>query len=732
MCIPDIEVCRPTVASCGVGLVCACRVTNQAGHDAGDIRPRFQLTPGSTLEPHVQIFIRETGQLIHDGAVEWDSDDPLVASVTDGLWVGGEVAGDAILTASVVDAGAPLNCVALVENAGPRRGAGSVRVMAFHEVLGRPVEGVTVVVDFPSEGVADETLTTDAQGYAETVAGAGEESYSVSLFHPEFHYVTLANIESRDVAVPLNARFSSSTYLGGASGKVDLGPYRERVWDGESKQLAIGVVGTSAPLSSLIDPEGNGFRWRSPSLDCGADPRPSGCYPVAHSTLFEGTLWSSLPSGLVVGTDAGAIKENFFVPGAPGHRAIWTVSLETDLPDLGSSVGVLLSALGGDCTCDIDAERCESSCPCDLNCGREPVTRTGILSRLLPILGRSGLGLRYAELPPTDGATWDVHRQVLEAGEAPSSATFPSLDDGGQGKLEIDRPLARFVEVSVLGLPPDPWDPEGRAMDALLLIAGVEIPGQGFVPVGASFGLDSDEGVTRYGRATNGRDGVVDGTLNCLPSIGSTEPVCRLGASPLSPPGRLGLFFTPPHAGMELLPRTTVVVTLPRAVIDGGADPARWSVALTRVPGELSSTWGCFGNCLFPGPPIFADFSDGTYAPSGERMPGLHQVTFSSGGAAHDRPLKWVVYFDAADPGLFRPPPLPDGFDVNPLVPTLGIGELPPGYVRISHALVRLTDTQPFESLVARQGSSLPQWIEHAYGFAVSSGKICAQSSGCP
>ncbi|WNG16794.1 hypothetical protein [Cystobacter fuscus] len=126
---------------------------------------------------------------------------------------------------------------------------GRMRVVVTDEQTGRPIPGARVVVADAAGAVTVEALT-DEGGVALPVGGA--EAGSVSVFHEDFDYLTVAHTGLGDLSLPLRRNPTGRT--GGFEGTVQ----------GLSERLTmhLGVAGLSSPdegpgaaASSLLAPE---------------------------------------------------------------------------------------------------------------------------------------------------------------------------------------------------------------------------------------------------------------------------------------------------------------------------------------------------------------------------------------------------------------------------------------------------------------------------------------------
>ncbi|MHA7631292.1 carboxypeptidase regulatory-like domain-containing protein [Corallococcus sp. M7] len=132
-----------------------------------------------------------------------------------------------------------VTCRARVTVLPPHTASGKVRVVVTDALTGYPVEDASVVVADTLGGVTA-SESTDAQGVAVL---EGRSDASVSVFHPDFGYLTVANYDmtgTRDLRLPL--RRNPADRVGGVRARfTHLAPV------GVGGALALGMAGLSVP-----------------------------------------------------------------------------------------------------------------------------------------------------------------------------------------------------------------------------------------------------------------------------------------------------------------------------------------------------------------------------------------------------------------------------------------------------------------------------------------------------
>ena len=141
-------------------------------------------------------------------AITWSAADGSVTSTGNGVFTGKAAGTAATLGVKATVAGKDCFAKVLVVGDAPTGGA---RVIAVDELTGRPITGATVVYE-------TSTMTEDASikgSYTLGTAAAG--AATVSVFHPDFQYVTLVGVTKKDLYIPV--RRNAGQKAGGYKGK---------------------------------------------------------------------------------------------------------------------------------------------------------------------------------------------------------------------------------------------------------------------------------------------------------------------------------------------------------------------------------------------------------------------------------------------------------------------------------------------------------------------------------
>ena len=127
--------------------------------------------------------------------------------------------------------------------------AGKLRVSAIDELTGQPVLGAQVVVSVSGQS-GELALTEASDGRYEVAVSDASAAVTVSVFHADYHYVTVAGFTGRDAVVAL--RRLPAAKRGGLTGTITS-------WPESADTIAVGVAGL-AFQGNLLDFERTLFR----------------------------------------------------------------------------------------------------------------------------------------------------------------------------------------------------------------------------------------------------------------------------------------------------------------------------------------------------------------------------------------------------------------------------------------------------------------------------------------
>ncbi|MFE8599483.1 carboxypeptidase regulatory-like domain-containing protein [Archangium violaceum] len=339
-------------------------------------------------------------------------------------------------------------CTARVSVLGAAVAPGRLRAVVKDELTGRPIAGAEVVVA-DAAGAVTATATTDASGVVTLAAPA--EAGSVSVFHEDFGYLTVAHEGAagpRDLALPL--RRNPTDRYGGYKGTFRNMPV--------SADMHTGLAGLSAPdavtdvsASLLAGPV------REVAFTMGGQAReatlPAGAYVVLPGSTLAVTDVSAQGLAGVCGAapEGSESAEEAMAAGACGTRTAW--ALGGDIP-----LNALPLLSGG--TMDVGQ----------------------LLARTIPLLRTFSSSVvrdvefRLKETPPEpDTGVPDFRDQ----------AHFVTVDHDFKEDQRMGLGFQFAVRVPAL--------PSYRGyMDSAAVMGAVRVPGRGLVPLGLGMGVNTN------------------------------------------------------------------------------------------------------------------------------------------------------------------------------------------------------------------------------------------------
>lgn len=210
--------------------------------------------------------------------------------------------------------------------------AGRFGVSVVDALTGRPIAGAKVLLSRADGSVIDQageaTLDTDATGLALPASLTGLEPVSVSVFHPDFSYLTLANLHAPSGILSLALQRNPFEHFGGIAGVMSA--------PRDEKPVVLGraALSRSDDLESL-DPAAPPVNTTTLDVNSGwIDLRGT---PVSTETIIRAGALTEAPvrfSSLgQAGTCAlnGAPDEAKVAAGRCGTRAAWALAASLDL-----------------------------------------------------------------------------------------------------------------------------------------------------------------------------------------------------------------------------------------------------------------------------------------------------------------------------------------------------------------------------------------------------------------
>ncbi len=411
------EVCRGP-EDCEDGEVC------EAGEciEPPSAESCFVATPNGEISEDERIrleaFARDADGEGVPASFEWSSTNPSVATIGDSgrHAVGGSSSGTTILRAELSDG---IECDGSVELHNPGTiGEEGHRVIVSDTNTRSPIEGAEVVL-------GDGSATTTSAGGVATFQERPSGSYTVSVFHPDYNYLTLKGVESNDLRLPLTPS-SGEGPVAGFTGQFDTSQINT------SGDVTLGLAGTS--ISGGM-------------LDLGLEQLLGEPF-VNELQTPQGTQEVPLPAGMIAhGQVAGFdvdLKQTYYATSAGGARLGWGLAGEVS--------GTRLFEIFQD--------------------GENP------LAVLLPLFNRFDHATRPLQLSerPRVQDSMDID------GDGDTTEMIPDYTDFQQVDLQPSVRQNLVTEVSVSNFP---QLPDGEAELAVLLGANV-LDSAGLVPLGIS------------------------------------------------------------------------------------------------------------------------------------------------------------------------------------------------------------------------------------------------------
>jgi hypothetical protein len=692
---------------------CECFVVDGVGQipAAASAIPKVVLAPGGTRS--IQVFVaQKSGPAVPGANVSLTLDADSLFSVISGVVTAKTDAtgGTATLTATVDGLANAVTCTATLTNLGDAPTNG--RVYVFDERSGEPLSGVSVVIN---DGSTDDIGgTSAADGIVTPRSDLGDVAkYTVSAFKDGYNYLSVVGLsgsQNSDITLPLAAQPSTANVAGfTGSGKNFFKTWEEKYNNGSSKDFSLGLVGSSFSVSSLLNFDLSFLIGDTLDADCDTTPTPAGCYPIEIKGLVDSVV--ALPGGLLGFLNGNnEIKGHFDVQGQAGRRYAWALGGELNLVDIGGVIGALAGGLGdsGDSTSGIDIG--------------------SLLTDLIPLFSNFGsaaqanLGLESKARSEWEGVVAKPYDERLTNGGFPKLDTE---DTTARGDLVMTQGLTTFSAVKVPNLPLDPGLTTTGQMEGMIILTGVNAPGQGMVPLGLGLGIDctadADTCLDRATATTQGDiDGKVNGTTVCKYNADPAKDACPASVSSVStvtggqiPDGYIGLYHAPAHNGLQDGEWLTIIGTLPiSALVASEGEGVRGSFYVSRsepVAGEDTTLSGITFEKL---PKIADDVVNRTYVAS-DSPSGAQWVTVSNGSGP-----RWNIFFPG-DGDTFVAP-TPPGELADPFTTTAADKK-----VSVAHINFGLKSGKTLSSITNHNGDALNEIVNHVDKFSLWTDDLC-------
>lgn len=523
-------------SDCGGTLVC--RNGNCVAAPASTEAAKCQVVP--------DLVVLKTGAAATFSVIAWNAAGNAIVLQTGGTWAaaaGGPLTGSgtgvsAKFTAATATPSGPADAVTVTIGSATCKAkaivlAPAVGVVAIDELSGRPVAGADVVLSTPAGIIipqgAEASVKTNAQGFA-ALTGAPAGAYSVSVFHPDFTYVTIANYESAGGDdhdfLSVYLRHNQTDKFGGYKGTMTNAP------SGSSANVHAGIASSSLggaltdlSLAQLLG-ESVPTKVKIGTFDNSGKPvpLPAGVYLGFSENKIKETVWAQGLAGVCTGAD-GSPDEAKIAAGTCGTRTAWGLTGDVPLSEL--PIDAVLGGLNA------------------ANIGT-------VLSRIIPIF-------KHFNSSVIRDVQFDLKQTPYDAGAGKydfsdtSSFAAANLEFApSAGATGNSVPLS-FSYVAKL---PELPKYNGQYTDGVLVLGGVNVAGRGVVPLGIGIAVNTDP-----------KDGQSD------------------GQNELSP-GLVQVRMAPTHHGLEGTEYGLLIAALSAASITDSSVGLGASAIFPRVPGN--------------------------------------------------------------------------------------------------------------------------------------------------
>lgn len=347
-----------------------------------------------------------------------------------------------------------VNCQAkVIVVTAPTSGVG---VSVIDELSGYPVQGAKVVVSDATGTIvtqgANPSVDTDAAGFAALSVGTNT-SYSVSVFHPDFSYVTVANYSGSSHLLSFALRRNALDTYGGYKGTFNNVPATSNVHAALAGMSLAGSI-TNLNITQLLGPSVPTDIKIGSAINQMGVPIPAGAYLGFGDQKIKDTIAGQGLNG-VCGTTltdpSSAPDEAKIKAGLCGTRAAWALAGDVPLGDLP------IDAVAG---------------------GLDNINIGQLLGRIVPIFKKFNSSV-VRDVPftliPTPGAATGNPDYSNQMHYTTANHDFTQI------------PLAFNFVTKVGELPKF----KGTYVDGLAIIGGASAPGRGVIPLGIGVGVNT-------------------------------------------------------------------------------------------------------------------------------------------------------------------------------------------------------------------------------------------------
>lgn len=329
----------------------------------------------------------------------------------------------------------------------PAVSAGSVAVSVIDELSGRPIADAKIVVSKGDGSIiaqtgAAEFVNTDASGFASLSYGT-ETTFSVTAFHPDFSYVTVANYTSGGTRyLSFALRRNPLDKYGGYKGTFTNVPSTGNVHAGIAGMSLAGSI-TSLNIAQLLGPSVPTDVVIGSAINQPGVPIPAGVFLGFGEQQIKNSFAGQGLNGVCA--DEAAV-----LSGACGTRSAWALAGDVALNDLP------ISALAG---------------------GLDNIDIAGLLAQVVPIFKKFNSSI-------VRDVEFTLKSTPIDAG-TPNFSDQAHFVTANHDFTQI--PLAFNFVTKLPSLPKF----KGTFVDGVAIIGGANAPGRGVIPLGLGVGVNT-------------------------------------------------------------------------------------------------------------------------------------------------------------------------------------------------------------------------------------------------
>lgn len=343
-----------------------------------------------------------------------------------------------------------VNCTGLVQVISKTVAANTVKVLVTDELSGRPIQNADVLVSNPNGSALGSPVKTAADGTASVSTTGATGAISVSVFHNDYNYLTVANYTGTGADanfLEMALRRNQIDKYGGQKGTVKNAPATANVHIGLAGMSVAGSI-TDLSFSQLLGPS-RPTDIKIGNINQKAVPLPDGVYLALSDTMIKTNIAAQGLAGTCT-TSAGAPDEAKIATGDCGTRSAWALLGDVSLASL----------------------------PLDqFTGGTANINYSVILSRLIPLFRNFNSSV-IRDVSFTMKAT-------------PMSNGVPNFSDTSHFTTADHDYASVGLGFNFVARLPDVPNFRGTPIDGVLILGGASAPGRGVVPLGVGAAVNT-------------------------------------------------------------------------------------------------------------------------------------------------------------------------------------------------------------------------------------------------